>query len=245
MSEGNVTKERPINQFGDHKDTTDMSCKDWNERWKKEQTQFHMSIVHPMLLKHINRLTDGKSNLRIFVPLCGKSMDVKWLSDQGHEIVGCDCSEAGCKEIFERDNIPYTSEYRHSVQSTLLKATDRKLSLYVGDFFHLQKKEIGEFDCVWDRGSLVAIPVKRRQEYADILVSVMANETKYLLDCFLVDNVIFGGPPFNCNEKNVKEYFGSQCVVEKIDQRDALTKWQTETWKVKSFLEELYLIRIK
>ncbi|XP_069127814.1 probable thiopurine S-methyltransferase [Argopecten irradians] len=247
MSKGNkdTIEKKRINQFGDYEDTSEMSCSDWNERWKKEQTQFHVPKVHPMLEKHIDRLTDGKTNLRIFVPLCGKSIDLKWLADQGHEVVGCDCSETGCKEVFERDNIPYTNEYRHNVKSKLLKATDRKLSLYVGDFFNLQRKELGEFDCIWDRGSFVAIPVTKRQEYADIILSIMTNETRYLLDCFKVDNTYFGGPPFNCTETHVKECFDTQCRVEKIDDRDALTKWQTEVWKVDTFLEELYMIRLK
>ncbi|OWF35528.1 probable thiopurine S-methyltransferase [Mizuhopecten yessoensis] len=249
MSNANVIDETrgkspKVNQFGDYEDTTNMSCKDWNERWGKKQTQFHMPKVHPMLSKCIDRLTDGKKNLRFFVPLCGKSMDLNWLLEQGHEVVGCDCSEAGCKEVFERDSIPYTTEYRQNVKSTLLKATDRKLSLYVGDFFQLQRKELGEFDCVWDRGSLVAVPVKKRQEYADIILSIMTNETRYLLDCFLVNNDIFGGPPFNCTEEEVNKYIGHQCRVEKIEERDAMTNWQ-KTWGLKSFVEEVYMIRLK
>lgn len=236
---------KKLNQFGDFEDTTNMSVDDWNKRWDKDQTQFHMPKVHPVLQKHIQRLTDGKPHLRIFVPLSGKSLDLKWLLDQGHEVVGCDCSERGCQEVFDRDGIPFSSEYRHTVKSNLYKATDgRKLTMYAGDFYDLHRKELGEFDCVWDRGSFVAVPVTRRKEYSDILVSTMTNETKYMLDCFLVDNEIFGGPPFDCCENDVRKYFGKQCVVEKFEERDAFTKWQA-SWGLKTFVEEVYMLTLK
>jgi len=45
---GTPLKRKPLlNQFGDYEDTTNMSCVDWDERWKKNQTQFHMGKVHP------------------------------------------------------------------------------------------------------------------------------------------------------------------------------------------------------
>ncbi|XP_060072240.1 thiopurine S-methyltransferase-like [Ylistrum balloti] len=135
-----VNGKKRINQFGDYDDTSNMTCTHWNDRWRKGQTQFHMPKVHPMLIKHIDRLTDGKTNLRFFVPLCGKTMDLNWLLERGHEVVGCDCSEEGCKEIFKRHNISYKTEYKANVRSTVLQGTDKKLSLYVGDYFDLQRK---------------------------------------------------------------------------------------------------------
>ena len=38
---------RKLNQFGDYEDTSNMSVNDWEDRWNKSQTQFHVSRVHP------------------------------------------------------------------------------------------------------------------------------------------------------------------------------------------------------
>ena len=45
---GEISKEkRRVNQFGDYEDTSNMTVKDWEYRWSKEQTQFHMPKYHP------------------------------------------------------------------------------------------------------------------------------------------------------------------------------------------------------
>lgn len=36
-----------LNQFGDYEDTTNMSVNDWEDRWNKSQTQFHVNRTHP------------------------------------------------------------------------------------------------------------------------------------------------------------------------------------------------------
>jgi len=36
-----------LNQFGDYEDTTHMSVNDWEDRWNKSQTRFHVNRTHP------------------------------------------------------------------------------------------------------------------------------------------------------------------------------------------------------
>ncbi|KAL4236642.1 hypothetical protein ACF0H5_005027 [Mactra antiquata] len=234
-----------LNQFGDYTDVANMSVDDWNYRWSLDQTKFHMPKVHPMLQKHIQKLTVGKTKQRVFVALSGKTLDMKWLLEQGHEVVGNDCADLACKQFFEEHKIPYKTEKLSGIDGTVYKATDGQLiTLYRCDCFELSSKIIGKFDCIWDRGGFVAIPVKERKRYAASIQDLMKQDCRYLLDCFLVDNEIFGGPPFNCNEENVKECFTKYCTVKKIDTRDAFTKWQ-ESWGIKSFIEDVYLLQPK
>lgn len=35
---------------------------------------------------------------------------VERLSDEGHDVVGLECAEKGCREFFEEQDIPYTTE---------------------------------------------------------------------------------------------------------------------------------------
>ena len=52
----------------------------WRDRWKEGNTGWHREEVNKYLIKYVNELTGGRSNLRIFVPLCGKSVDMLWLA---------------------------------------------------------------------------------------------------------------------------------------------------------------------
>ena len=36
-----------LNQFGDYEDATNMSVNDWEDRWNRSQTQFHVNRTHP------------------------------------------------------------------------------------------------------------------------------------------------------------------------------------------------------
>ncbi|XP_052247284.1 probable thiopurine S-methyltransferase isoform X6 [Dreissena polymorpha] len=236
---------RKLNQFGDYEDVTNMSVDDWDYRWSLNQTKFHMPKVHPMLQKYIDKLLNGKNRQTVFVALCGKTLDMKWLLDQGHEVVGNDCVDSACRQFFEENNIPYTSHPLDGVDGALFTATDgSSIKLYRCDCFELPKVMKEKVSCIWDRGGFVALPVKERSRYALSLRAIMKNDCRYLLDCFLLDNSKFGGPPFNCDEKDVKQAFETFCKIEKLETRDAFTKWQ-ESWGISSFIEEVYLLHPK
>ncbi|XP_045160399.1 probable thiopurine S-methyltransferase [Mercenaria mercenaria] len=236
---------RKLNQFGDYTDVSNMTVDDWDYRWSLDQTKFHMPVVHPMLKKHIQKLTLGKNRQTVFVPLCGKSLDLNWLIEQGHDVVGNECVDAACKQFYEENKIPYTTEKLNGIEGVLYKATDGKsIKIYRCDCFDLSSKLCGKFDCIWDRGGFVALPVKERKRYANVIKSLMKPDCRYLLDCFLVDNTTFGGPPFNCTEEDVSKCFEQFCGIQKIDVKNAFTKWQ-ESWGIKTFIEEVYMLKPK
>ncbi len=45
---------------------------------------------------------------RVFVPLCGKSIDMLWLVQQGFAVTGCEISELAVEQFFTENSIPYT-----------------------------------------------------------------------------------------------------------------------------------------
>ncbi|XP_052776657.1 probable thiopurine S-methyltransferase [Mya arenaria] len=250
---GCKTVERKLNQFGDFEDVTNMSVNDWDYRWSLGQTKFHMPKVHPMLQKHMDRLTQGNNKASVFVPLCGKTLDMKWLLDEGYEVIGNGFADSACRRFFEEHNIPYTSTPLTGTEGVLYEAKDgTPIKLYRCDCFHLSSNLCGRFDCIWDRAGFVALPVKDRIRYARVMVELLKKDGRYLLDCFLVDNSVFGGPPFNCDQNDVEIAFGKLCKVEKLDTNDAFTKWQEAwgkesfiEWGIDSFIEDVYLLEKK
>ncbi|VDI07634.1 Hypothetical predicted protein [Mytilus galloprovincialis] len=57
---------------------TELDPEGWNERWKNRNIGFHKDHINLMLEKHVKRLVNNRENIKIFIPLCGKSLDIKW-----------------------------------------------------------------------------------------------------------------------------------------------------------------------
>src|SRR5689334_25114233 len=81
----------------------------WRERWKQGQHGFHRSDVNPALVEHWPRLgLDARA--AVFVPLCGKSLDLWWLRDRGHAVTGVELSAIAVRDFFAEANVePKTS----------------------------------------------------------------------------------------------------------------------------------------
>ncbi len=47
-------------------------------------------------------LTQGS---RVFVPLCGKSQDMLWLAQQGHEVIGVELSPVAVAGLFRENGL--------------------------------------------------------------------------------------------------------------------------------------------
>ena len=76
----------------------------WQERWEKNEIAFHMKEVNPMLLKYFPKLSLKKQK-RIFIPLCGKTLDIKWLIKQNYKVVGVECNEDAVIDLFNELNV--------------------------------------------------------------------------------------------------------------------------------------------
>lgn len=60
-----------------------------------------------MLEKHISKLSENRTGLKFLFPLCGKSLDMLWVSKLGHEVVGVEFVKSACEEFFTENNIKY------------------------------------------------------------------------------------------------------------------------------------------
>lgn len=146
--------------------TFDFESKEtWEQDWKTDDPEFHTNEVNAMLIKYHHEFTDGRNNLRILVPLCGKSLDMIWLADQGHSVVGVELVRKGIELFFSDNKLTY-SEKQVSVngplnsetQGTVFKAREKDISLYECSIFDFSAEVAGgQFDCIWDRGSMTAI----------------------------------------------------------------------------------------
>ncbi|MDD5754757.1 MAG: hypothetical protein PHN45_08410 [Methylococcales bacterium] len=63
----------------------------WLQFWRDQRVDFHQTVVNSLLIKFWSSLNLDYGS-RVFVPLCGKSLDMIWLSQQGHEVIGVELS---------------------------------------------------------------------------------------------------------------------------------------------------------
>ena len=86
-----------------------MSLSYWNKRWAEGKTSFHEKLPHKDMLKYKGDIL-WKPVTRVFFPLCGKSVDMLLLAEQGHQVVGLECSEVAVTQFFNENNLEFTRE---------------------------------------------------------------------------------------------------------------------------------------
>lgn len=133
----------------------------WLERWKKNEIGFHRSEINPYLVTYFREL-----NLRpgdhIFVPLCGKSLDMLWLLQQGYKVTGVELSTIACQNFFTENNLTYKL---HKVDNFQQYFHNDQLQILCGDFFDLEPEKL-MVNAIYDRAALIALPPSLRERYA-------------------------------------------------------------------------------
>ncbi|XP_072269417.1 thiopurine S-methyltransferase-like [Pyxicephalus adspersus] len=206
-----------------------LTDEDWNVKWQTRQIGFHEKDVHPLLVEFQNEMINDKTKLNIFFPLCGKAVDMKWLADMGHNIVGVDISEIGLKEFFEEQNLPYFEEPVAEIPGAkVFKSTSGNISLYCCSIYTISSSVIGRFDGIWDRGALVAVNPCDRKRYANLLLSLLNRDSRYLLVVLDYDPTLITGPPFYVSESEMEQLFGSTCSYKLLKNIDVMTDKQRQ-----------------
>lgn len=181
----------------------------WHDRWESGRIGFHESRPNPLLVKHFRSLS-VQENARVFVPLCGKTLDIGWILSRGHQVVGAELSELAIQQLFEELGVEPEIEDLGALKR--YSATD--IEIFVGDIFALTPEMLGPIDAVFDRAALVALPEEMRAEYAARLVELSETATQLLI-CFEYDQRLQSGPPFSIARDEVyRHYSGVYRITE-------------------------------
>ena len=148
----------------------------WLQFWRDQRTDFHQDAVNPLLIRFWPSLNLHAAS-RIFVPLCGKSLDLIWLAQQGHTVIGVELSPVATRAFF-RDN--HLHPHKRRVGNFTLWQHGR-ISILCGDYFALRAIDIGAIDVVYDRAALTALPEDIRKLYASQLQQIVANSARIFL----------------------------------------------------------------
>lgn len=132
----------------------------WLQCWRNRQQDFHQREVNPLLTRFWPGLSLPAGS-RIFVPLCGKSLDMVWLAEQGHQVIGVELSPVAVKAFFDDNALPVT---KHRTGNFTHWKSGR-ITILCGDYFALTADDIGTIDAIYDRAALTALPDDIRHLY--------------------------------------------------------------------------------
>ena len=173
----------------------------WLERWDKDQIGFHESVANPLLVQHFAGLSLDPG-ARIFVPLCGKSLDIGWLLSQGFAVVGAELAETAVQQLFEElGQEPDIAELKHH-----RRYSAPNLDIFVGNIFDLNAETLGDVDAVYDRAALIALPQDLRRRYGAHLMD-LTRKARQLLLVVEYDQNLRPGPPFSVDESEVRHIY--------------------------------------
>ena len=213
----------------------------WEEIWEQGRPGFHMVRVDDRLKRYILDLTGGKADASVLVTWCGKSLDVPWLCSKGYNTVGVELSEVGVKQLFQENNIPYTSSKECGFM--LYKATDRMLKVFVGNFYKLTPDIAGTYECIWDINALGAAEPKDRKAYQSVLVSLLKPGGRVLLSNYELNDQGHDQAPYSLSTKQIKDLFGEAFDVKFLENPDEHVEYFMK--KYDWFKHNIHLLTLK
>jgi len=182
----------------------------WLERWEQNQIGFHQAEINAFLSAHWSELGLAEGT-PVLIPLCGKSLDMLWLREQGHPVLGVELSEKAVAAFFEENRI--TPEIEHGTPFTSYATHD--LQLLVGDFFALTPEHLKGIRAVYDRASLIALPPELRRDYAAHMATLLPKGASILLVTMEYPAGALEGPPFSVAEEEVHALYEKHFTIER------------------------------
>ena len=188
----------------------------WHQRWENNKIGFHLGQVNPYLVRYWPDL-GLHAGSRVFVPLCGKSLDMLWLAEQGHDVIGVEISPIAVRAFFDENSLqPEVSQ----AGAFEIWSVDQ-ITILLGDYFELQPAQLGEVEAVYDRASLIALPEEMREDYVEHL-NALCPAMPRLLITLDYDQARMDGPPFAVSQEEVRELYHDRSSLVMLEANDVL-----------------------
>lgn len=238
----------------------------YGKKWEHKKIGFHLSDVNHVLQTHVDKLLSTKKdddngdvvedvcrNRRVFVPLCGKTVDMPFLSHIADEVVGVEGIRRALEEFMQEH--PDLKVECTGTANGFERFEGERITLLRGDFFDLDDTPAGgKFGAIYDRASIVAIEPNLRQDYVEILGKLIAPGGKILLvvlERHGEEEAMKKGPPYSIQESVARELFEgkewveSMTLLEVSDQLERNPEDRKRYEGLDKLLEKVYLIQAK
>jgi thiopurine S-methyltransferase len=210
----------------------------WLDRWQQNQIGFHQEEGNPALREFASELKIADGDL-VFVPLCGKSLDLEWLSQQGYRVLGVELSKIAITDFFVEQGKEASITTRDAFQSY----RNGDIEILCGDYFNLDADMFSDVRAVFDRAALIAMPPEMRQAYADKIAELLQTGTRILLVTMEYPGNQMQGPPFSVPEENVRDLYDKNFSISVLQENDILAREPRFRERgLTSMVEKIYLL---
>ncbi len=216
-----------------------MDCDFWLEKWISGDTKFDQGKPNPNLLENWARLVSKPSN--VFVPLCGRSIDLRWLSEQGHNVLGVELSAVAIESFFDGLKIAYSKK----AEGTFTRYESQSISILEGDFFELSVDHLKEVQAVYDRAWIVAFPPALRAKYAEHLKKIVPKNSPMLVVSLEYPGGLIDGPPFSVDETELCGLYGESSVTKLKDEQMSTSHPKFTAAGLETIRETVYSVMLR
>lgn len=215
----------------------------WLEKWQANDIAFHEPEGNEALPTLWPRLGVSPTST-VFVPLCGKSVDLLWLARQGHRVIGVELSPLAVDAFFAENKLTPTVTERDGFRVH----TADGIEIWCGDLFALPDAVLADVAAVYDRACLIAFPPEMRPRYAKKMITGTAPDTVTLLLTVEYDQTRMDGPPFSVPTEEIEMLFADASDIELIGKQEVLTpdhRFRTRGKGLTSLIAAGYIMRRK
>lgn len=213
----------------------------WSERWQNRRIGFHLKEVNPIISDYASQLlgssdyvpseeatTITSKRKRVFVPLCGKAVDMAYLASlvspstqTGVRVVGLEGVRVALEEFIE-EHPALKIEAMQDATADVERFEGENITLWKADYFDLDddgnsNSDLsaflhGSFGAIYDRASIVAIIPSLRRTYVRILDKLLVVGGTILLvglerKSSTSPEATRKGPPFSIPESTLRDLF--------------------------------------
>lgn len=189
----------------------------WLERWREQRIGFHRETPLPLLLKHWDALALPAGS-RVFVPLCGKSLDMVWLAGRGHRVLGVELSRLAIEQFFAERGLVATTR----TSALGMHHAAGPWELIEGDAFALPAAALADCAAVYDRAAMIALPPPLRATYAQTTWRRLPPACRGLLVTLEYPQEQKQGPPFSVEAGEVHARLHADWDLDLLERRDLL-----------------------
>jgi thiopurine S-methyltransferase len=189
----------------------------WHDRWRAGQLGFHQSTVDRNLRAYWPGLKLAP-DCRVFIPLCGKSLDLLWLRARGHAVVGVELSAVALESFCMENGIP--ARRRLAGDFDVYQA--ERLELFRGDYFVLTPELLGDVAALYDRAALISWPPDLRESYVTHVAALTRPGTQTLLITLEYNQDQLSGPPFSVSADEVTRLYARHHEIRRLGREEIL-----------------------
>lgn len=215
-----------------------MDTRYWQGRWRQNKIEFHQDVVSPHLQRFFPELKLA-TGARVFVPLCGKSKDLAWLSTHGYSVLGVEVSPLAVAAFFSEQDL----RAQHSPNGAFESWRSEGVEILCGDYFDLTPADLTGVAAVYDRAALIALPAEQRRRYAQHIQVALPSTARILLVTLEYPQAEWPGPPFSVAPSEIDSLFGRHYAIRELHTEDALAR--KLSYKEKGFtrlIERVHLL---